>query len=82
MCMKYRLAVLIPVILLALLLPVSLGAFLLFVPAIPLAGVVTVVMALILMFALGVQAGSKRIRIGRHREVRHFQSLVERSSSL
>jgi hypothetical protein len=80
--MKYRAAVLIPAILLALLLPVSVGAFLLFVPAIPLASVVTVVVGLILMFALGVQVGRRRIRIGRYHEAGRFQKLVERSSSL
>ena len=83
--MKYRLAVLIPVILLALLLPVGIGAFLLYVPAISLASVVAVVMALILMFVLGVHAGGRRIRIGRHREDSRFQgqaSLTQRISSL
>jgi hypothetical protein len=80
--MKYRSVVLIPVILLALLLPVSIGAFLLYVPAISLVSVVAVIMALILMFVLGVQAGGRRIRLGRHREERGFQGLMHRISSL
>jgi hypothetical protein len=43
----------------------SLGAFLLYVPILPLAVVVTLLLSLALMFVLGVQAGRRRIRISR-----------------
>jgi uncharacterized membrane protein YedE/YeeE len=41
----------------------SLGTFLLYVPILPFAAVVTVMVGLILMFILGVQTGGRRIRI-------------------
>jgi hypothetical protein len=43
----------------------SLGAFLLYVPVLPLALVVTLLLSLVLMFILGVHAGRRRIRISR-----------------
>jgi hypothetical protein len=52
-------------VLLAVLLLGSVGAFLLFVPALPLAAVVTVLVALGLMFTLGVQTGGRRMWIRR-----------------
>lgn len=44
-------------ILLGLLLLASVGAFLLYIPLLPLAAVVVILMALVLMFTLGVQTG-------------------------
>jgi uncharacterized membrane protein YedE/YeeE len=41
----------------------SLGTFLLYVPILPFAAVVTVMVGFILMFILGVQTGGRRIRI-------------------
>ena len=43
----------------------SLGAFLLYVPILPLAVVVTLLLSLVWMFILGVQTGRRRIRISR-----------------
>jgi hypothetical protein len=43
----------------------SLGAFLLYVPVLPLALVVTLLLSLVLMFILGVHTGRRRIRISR-----------------
>jgi hypothetical protein len=43
----------------------SLGAFLLYVPVLPLAVVVTLLLSLVLMFILGAQTGRRRIRISR-----------------
>jgi len=43
----------------------SLGAFLLYVPVLPLAVVVILLLSLVLMFVLGVQTGRRRIRISR-----------------
>ena len=43
----------------------SLGAFLLYVPILPLAVVVTLLLSLVWMFILGVQTGRWRIRISR-----------------
>jgi hypothetical protein len=43
----------------------SLGAFFLYVPILPLAVVVTILLSLVLMFVLGVQTGRRRIRISR-----------------
>jgi hypothetical protein len=43
----------------------SLGAFLLYVPILPLTVVVTLLLSLVLMFILGVQTGRRRIRISR-----------------
>jgi len=43
----------------------SLGAFLLYVPVLPLALVVTLLLSLVLVFILGVHTGRRRIRISR-----------------
>jgi len=43
----------------------SLGAFLLYVPVLPLVLVVTLLLSLVLMFILGVHTGRRRIRISR-----------------
>jgi hypothetical protein len=43
----------------------SVGAFLLYVPMLTLLSTVTVLMALVLTFAMGVVAGGRRIRISR-----------------
>jgi len=43
----------------------SLGAFLLYVPVLPFAAVVIVLLSLVWMFILGVQTGRRRIRISR-----------------
>lgn len=43
----------------------SLGAFLLYVPVLPFAAVVIVLLSLVWMFFLGVHAGRRRIRISR-----------------
>jgi hypothetical protein len=43
----------------------SLSAFLLYVPVLPLAVVVTLLLSLVLMFILGVHTGRRRIRISR-----------------
>jgi hypothetical protein len=43
----------------------SLGGFLLYVPVLPLALVVTLLLSLVLMFILGVHTGRRRIRISR-----------------
>ena len=43
----------------------SLGAFFLYVPILPLAVVVILLLSLVLMFILGVQTGRRRIRISR-----------------
>jgi hypothetical protein len=51
--------------LLGLLLLGSVGAFLLLVPVLPLAAVITILVALVLMFTLGVQTGGRRIWIRR-----------------
>ena len=56
----------------------SLGVFLVYVPILPLAVVVTIVLGLILMFMLGVQTGG-RIRISRRKSA--SRSLVVQSSS-
>ena len=45
----------------------SLGTFLLYVPILPFAAVVTVMVGMILMFILGVQTGGRRIRIFRRK---------------
>ena len=47
----------------------SLGAFLLYVPILPFAAAVTILLGLILMFVLGVQTGSRRIRVFRRPNV-------------
>jgi ABC-type transport system involved in Fe-S cluster assembly fused permease/ATPase subunit len=44
----------------------SVSAFLLVVPAVTFAGVTVVLLALLLMFTLGIYAGGRRIRIRRH----------------
>lgn len=49
----------------ALLLSTALGAFLLAVPAMSLLSVILVLTVMILMFALGLYAGGRRIRIRR-----------------
>jgi hypothetical protein len=41
----------------------SFGAFFLYVPILPVAAAVTIMLALILMFILGVQTGGRRIRV-------------------
>ncbi len=51
--------------LLALLVAGSISAFLLAVPAVSFLSVVLVLLAMILMFALGLHAGGRRIRIRR-----------------
>ena len=43
----------------------TLGAFLLYVPILPLVVVVILLLSLVLMFILGVQTGRRRIRISR-----------------
>jgi hypothetical protein len=48
-------------VLLGILLMASVGAFLLFVPALPWAAVITILVALALMFTLGLQTGSRTI---------------------
>ena len=53
-------------VLAAILLVGSVAAFLLEVPAETLASVAVVLLALLLMFTLGVYAGGRRIRIRRH----------------
>jgi ABC-type transport system involved in Fe-S cluster assembly fused permease/ATPase subunit len=53
-------------ILAAALLVGTVAAFLLQVPAVSLAGLTVVLLALLLMFTLGVYAGGRRIRIKRH----------------
>lgn len=53
-------------ILAACLLVGSVSAFLLTVPAVTFAGVTVVLLALLLMFTLGVYAGGRRIRVRRH----------------
>ena len=45
----------------------SLGAFLLYVPILPFAAVVTILLGLILMFILGVHTGGRRIRVLRRK---------------
>lgn len=45
----------------------SLGAFFLYVPILPVAAAVTIMLALILMFILGVQTGGRRIRVLRRK---------------
>jgi VIT1/CCC1 family predicted Fe2+/Mn2+ transporter len=45
----------------------SLGAFFLYVPILPVAAAVTIMLALILMFFLGVQTGGRRIRVLRRK---------------
>ncbi len=45
----------------------SLGAFFLYVPILPVAAAVTIMLALILMFVLGVQTGGRRIRVLRRK---------------
>jgi hypothetical protein len=50
----------------AILLVGTVAAFLLQVPAVSVAGVSVVLLALLLMFTLGVYAGGRRIRIRRH----------------
>jgi ABC-type transport system involved in Fe-S cluster assembly fused permease/ATPase subunit len=50
----------------ALLLVGTVAAFLLAVPAVSFAGVTVILLALLLMFTLGVYAGGRRIRIRRH----------------
>jgi hypothetical protein len=45
----------------------SLGTFFLYVPILPLAVVVTILLGFILMFILGVQAGGRRIRVLRRK---------------
>jgi hypothetical protein len=44
----------------------TVAAFLLAVPAVTLAGLTVILLALLLMFTLGVYAGGRRIRIRRH----------------
>jgi uncharacterized membrane protein YedE/YeeE len=51
----------------------SLGTFLLYVPILPFAAVVTVLIGLILMFILGVQTGGRRIRILRRKSAAESQ---------
>jgi hypothetical protein len=46
----------------------SLGAFLLYVPILPFAAVVIILLGLILMFVLGVQTGGRRIRVFRRKQ--------------
>ncbi len=55
-------------ILAAVLLLSSLGAFLLYVPILPLGIVVVTLLGLILMFLVGVEVGGRRIRISRMRK--------------
>ena len=50
----------------ALLLVGTVATFLLEVPAVSFAGVTVILLALLLMFTLGVYAGGRRIRIRRH----------------
>ena len=45
----------------------SFGAFFLYVPILPVAAAATIMLALILMFILGVQTGGRRIRILRRK---------------
>jgi uncharacterized membrane protein YedE/YeeE len=54
-------------ILLGVLILGSLGTFFLYVPILPFAAVVTVLLGLILMFILGVQTGGRRIRVLRRK---------------
>lgn len=58
----------------------SLGAFLLYVPILPLTVVVTTLLGLILMFVLGIQTGGRRIRISRVRKA--SRSLAAQWNSL
>jgi hypothetical protein len=51
----------------------SLGTFLLYVPILPFAAVVTVLIGLILMFILGVHTGGRRIRILRKKAAAESQ---------
>jgi hypothetical protein len=53
-------------ILAAFLLIGSVAAFLLEVPAVTLASLTVILLALLLMFTLGVYAGGRRIRVRRH----------------
>ncbi len=53
-------------ILAAALLVGTVAAFLLEVPVVTLAGLTVILLALLLMFTLGVYAGGRRIRIKRH----------------
>ncbi len=62
--MTTRTAILLFTLTFALLL-VSVGGFLLYVPMMTLISTITVLMALILTFALGLVAGGRRIRISR-----------------
>lgn len=55
--------------LLGLLILGSLGTFFLYVPILPFAATVVVMIGLILMFILGVQTGGRRIRIFRRKNV-------------
>ena len=50
----------------------SIGAFLLYVPAMASVVVVTILLGLVLMFILGFQAGGRRIRILRRRKAPTF----------
>jgi hypothetical protein len=45
----------------------SIGTFFLYVPILPVAAAVTIMLALILMFILGVQTGGRRIRVLRRK---------------
>lgn len=54
-------------VLLGILILGSLGTFFLYVPILPVAAAVTIMLALILMFILGVQTGGRRIRVLRRK---------------
>jgi hypothetical protein len=54
-------------VLLGILILGSLGTFFLYVPILPVAAAVTIMLALILMFILGVQTGGRRIRVFRRK---------------
>jgi hypothetical protein len=53
----------------------SLGAFLLYVPLMPVAVIVAVLLCLVFMFLLGVQTGGRRIRISRMKNAWRSASL-------
>ena len=50
----------------------SIGAFLLYVPVMAIAVIVTILLGLVVMFVLGFQAGGRRIRILRRRKAPPF----------
>ena len=66
-------------VLLGVLLLGSFGAFFLYVPILPVAAVVTIMLALFLMFMLGVQTGGRKIRVLRRKNASRLTESVNRA---